>query len=626
MSRNHANLLFIILTCSVLSITTQGYAQNVQERQFDNIGIYDAPIYAKYLQHHDPDSTLLLNFTLKLNHRAQFDQFLKNLEDPKSPQFHHFLTYEQFKHLYGPTQDEIDAVKSYANSHDLRVSWVSSDKILVHITGKSGAIEQALGVTLNDYSIGKRTFYQATTAPIISTEIAPFVSHISGLENERSVKSVNVINDNCPNNTGGGYTPQQIASYYDWPSITTTSTGHGQAIGIIAYNSSDVKMSDFSQYFQDYGLPAHNEANGNQIQQIYIDGQSTDPTYCFEAEATTDVELAAAMAPGAGIYIYDVKTDNPDYVNALEDAYDRVMIDDQVTVVSTSIGIPEGHAALGNYANTLDDTIFPALEAEGITLVAASGDSADTGNPYPGDSDVPIPGGGSRATSDVYYGELYPASSPYVTAVGGSSLINGVETAWSSFQNNSLNKLKTSYYWGTGGGTSIYFSIPWWQSSAGISGSYRSTSDISMNADISYGYQVVINGSYQKIGGTSTAVPQIAALIADAVQENGGNRLGLLNPILYQIAKSDNYSSDFHDITSGNTFVSNYYVDFNCFCGYEYTGTYDATRTGWRAGIGWDHPTGWGSPIAKNLITDIDTYSKNNQTALLIIIDSILLQ
>lgn len=222
------------------------------------------------------------------------------------------------------------------------------------------------------------------------------------------------------------------------------------------------------------------------------------------------------------------------------------------------------------------DQWFEQMAAQGIAVFAADGDggSSDCRN--------------APCTPTTNMAD-YPSADPYVAAAGGTSLIlNGnntiaSETAWSYSCNGSTCG-------GTGGAISnyivnsmTYWPEPSWQTGNGVpQNGYRNTSDISMDADPNTGYSLYFGGGWEAVmyGGTSFVAPQLAGLFADQISLSGGARFGQANEAIYVDANSSDYSTDFHDITSGS-------------------------NGAFSAGPGWDHPTGWGSINASELLTHI---------------------
>jgi subtilase family serine protease len=240
------------------------------------------------------------------------------------------------------------------------------------------------------------------------------------------------------------------------------------------------------------------------------------------------------------------------------------------TTENTLFTIPAGRQVLRDF-----EAFYKRAAFAGVTVLASAGDSGTAnvdvnGNTYP----YPTVG--------------YPASSPWVTAVGGTSLYADTqgnyqsETVWNDGSQDA-----------TGGGISQYFGEPFYQSELPSSdqkllNGHRGLPDISYNADPNTSIPVYLgfipgaeNVGYYLFGGTSEGSPQWAGLIADANQL-AHRSLGFLNPKLYQFGASKLVSSKvFHDITVGNNA--------------------QPPIPGYNATPGWDATTGWGSPIAQPL-------------------------
>jgi hypothetical protein len=340
-----------------------------------------------------------------------------------------------------------------------------------------------------------------------------------------------------------GYTPSQVSQAYGFNQITfnngtVKSDGSGQTIAIVdAYDDPNI-AGDLQQFDATFGLanPVFTKVNQN--------GGSTMPQADsgWANEIALDVEWAHAMAPGAQILLVEANSNNfSDLMAAVQYAASQP----GVWVVSMSWGGGEFSS------ETSYDSVFTTPAGhQGVTFIASSGD----------------------------YGAppSYPAVSPNVLAVGGTSLyLNGSnyssETGWS----------------GSGGGISSTESQPSYQQGIVTQSSTQRTSpDVSYNADPNTGvpvYNSYTNGTtdpWAQFGGTSAGAPQWAALIAIADQGRTLNGEGPLDggsqtlPDLYQLP-----STDFHDVTSGTSTGSPSYS----------------------AGPGYDLVTGLGSPIV-NLI------------------------
>ncbi|MEO8735882.1 MAG: S53 family peptidase, partial [Edaphobacter sp.] len=303
---------------------------------------------------------------------------------------------------------------------------------------------------------------------------------------------------------------------------------------------------DITAYFKSLGQSAP------KVTAISVDGAKNSPSDANSAdgEVMLDIEVSAAVAPGANIAVYFAPNTDQGFLDALDSAIHDTT--NKPSVISISWGSAEANWT--QQAMTAMDSACQSAAALGISITVAAGDNGSTD-------------GGTGNNVD------FPASSPHVLACGGTTLnASGTsitdEVVWNEL---ALNE------GATGGGVSNFFPLPSWQSNANVpaptaSGGGRGVPDICGNADPATGYTVRVDGQTLVIGGTSAVAPLWAGLIAVANQQNKKTS-GLLQPQIYP-AKS---KAAFRDITSGN-------------------------NGAFTAGPGWDPCTGLGSPIATTLI------------------------
>jgi subtilase family serine protease len=375
------------------------------------------------------------------------------------------------------------------------------------------------------------------------------------------------------------YQPAQIQNAYGLtPLLNAGTNGTGRTIVIIdAFSSptivNDLKIFDstFTEISPAGAPPTFDPNNGNQVG--------------WGIETTLDVEWAHAAAPGANIVLAHAKSnDDADIL-----ATTKYVIEHNVgDVISQSFG--EAEACMDPALLAEQHTLFAEATREGITLFASSGDRGASQFNCAGTAAI-------KAAST-------PASDPYVTGVGGTTLDANTstgayigETAWTEpFGCNppavALDDVNCS-----GGGFSSLFPRPGFQA-ASIKGpmTTRGVPDVAYNAGVASGVlihcgfcNVIFAGLppdapvFFIIGGTSAGSPQWAGLTAVG-EQLGGHRFGTINPALYAISHSKKqYAAAMHDITTGNNDVS------------EIGGGFDA-------GPGWDAVTGLGTPNAVNLL------------------------
>jgi len=375
-----------------------------------------------------------------------------------------------------------------------------------------------------------------------------------------------------------GYLPTDIQTGYGINKIifgSVVGDGTGQTIAIVdAYDdpafvnstAAGFATSDLAQFDAQVGI-----SDPPSFTKVNEDGQTsplpkTDPAGAgnangnWEIEEALDIEWAHGIAPGASIILVEATTDsNADLFTAVATAAALP----GVSAVSMSWGLNEFSGE-----NAQDSTFVTPSGHQGVTFLASSGDFG--GFAYDNTT-------GQPTTTP---GILYPAASPNVVAVGGTSLQLNADSTYSS---------ETAWS-GSGGGTSLYETQPTYQKGAQQTG-FRTTPDVAFDADPNTGVAVYDSynntdnsGPWVEVGGTSLSAPSWAGLIAIANQGRvlaGGSTLdgpSQTLPALYAIP-----ATDFNDITSGSNGV-------------------------FSAGIGYDEVTGLGSPNAPGLEAALSTF------------------
>jgi subtilase family serine protease len=490
------------------------------------------------------------DIVLALRHQPELENFLQELYDPSSHSYRHFVTPQEFTERFGPSQEDYDALVSFAKANGLTVTGGSRDSMDVQFRAPVAAVEKAFHVSMNVYQhpTENRTFYAPDREPTVDL---PFqLWHISGLDNysiprpavvhrpASLAKSEAGSGGSCP---GGSFCGSDMrAAYYGNGSLN----GTGQSVGLFEYSGYDI--ADLNTYFK----------NAGQTDNVPVIGISTDGTNLFcddnedgnecDVEQILDMTQAISMAPAmTGLYVYVGSTDTAIFGSMSTNSPLNAQLSSSWTWIPPD--------------PSTDDPYFMKFSAQGQNLFQAAGDS------------------GSYSTFGV---PTWPAVSPYVTTVGGTDLVTqsaggpwGSETAWVD-----------------GGGGYVdnkNFLIPAYQQLPGVitaanegSTTYRNAPDVSANANFTF--YVCGNGACteNEEGGTSFAAPMWAGYLALVNQQavaNGNPTLGFINPAIYNIGVGSSYTSDFHDITSGSN--------------------------GYPAVTGYDLATGWGSPIGPALIT-----------------------
>jgi subtilase family serine protease len=562
---------------------------------------------------------------------ADLDALIAAQQNPASPLFHQWLNPDQFAARFGMSDADLEQVKSWLERQGFVVDSVARSKNMIRFSGTTGQVEQAFSTQMHYYKADGVQHFAASTELSIPAALAGVVLAVRNLNDFRPQpmylrgKSVRAKPSYTFESQGTQYVlfaPGDIQKVYDFPTSGSGYTGTGQSIAIMGQSAIDT--SDIENFQSAASLAT------NLPTQVLVPGTGTSTVYSGdEGESHIDLEWSGATAPGAKIFF--VYTGNSANNNGVLDSL-AYAIDEQIgNIISLSYGSCEP-SNTKSYIDA-DELILKQAAADGQTIVAASGDQ------------------GSTACNSSTYSSLgtsveralavnYPASSAYVTGVGGTEITSAddqVGTYWTSVANSSTINLESATQWipeiawndnssqyglsASGGGPSEFVARPSWQAGtiggATIpSGSYRLVPDIALYSSPNYpGYLYCTSdqtdwssgqgstcsggnfygtdGSFTVAGGTSFAAPIFAGMVAIINQkEQYTDGQGLINPTLYSMAAdSATYLSAFHDVTSGNN---------DCTAGSSYC----SSTAGFSAGPGYDEVTGLGSIDLNNMITD----------------------
>src|SRR5690348_4062262 len=413
------------------------------------------------------------------------------------------LTPAQFNSRFAPSTTTVQAVRSWASANGLSSS-VSANRLLVRVSGSASAVGRAFGTRLHSFSANGSTFFAPATKATVPAAFAGQTKAVLGLSNLGRVgfdpTSVDIPRD---------YTPQQMWSLYNAPSATT---GSGETVSVIAEGDLTQVHKDLTTFEDTYGLP---HVAWTQVQ---VGTPSTDTSGADEWDL--DTQWSTGMAPGVtGVRVYDGPSLSNDDILA---EINRWVTDDATHQASFSAGECELLAFATGFTGGLD-TVLEQAAAQGQTLFVSSGDTGVFCSAIVGVNGVPA---GIPSVE-------YPASSPFAIGVGGTTV---------------LGPGPNEIGWYAGGGGSSYFEpTPAFQANAGGSflGINRGVPDVALDADPNSGYDVVVGGQVEVIGGTSASAPSWQGIWARAQCAHGG-ALGFAGSPIYTAP-----AADFHDITLG---------------------------------------------------------------------------
>jgi kumamolisin len=491
-----------------------------------------------------------------------------------------------FASRFLPSAAAVGAAINQLHGAGLRVTWTPGSQVL-QADGPAAAAERAFGVPIERYgAVGGQTFYAPVGSPRLPGALRGVVGAVAGLNDRERVQNLGLFSfDTFSKRCGqdpGGYTPAQILSAYHFGPLTRDGlTGAGQTVAFIETDT--FRAADLACFQGQFGEPPFDVT--------VAPGHWGSPTVTpasgsGASETDLDLEVVHAIAPAAHLVVY--YTDGT--VGDVAAAFQAAVSAHPKAIVSVSLGgceieATDGH---GDAVAAPDETVWhnglARLAATGGTAFVSSGDSGA----YQCGSQFRNP-----STGDQLPMVSAPASDPYATAVGGTSLFIGAngsyggEAAWGS-------PFEVS---GSGGGLSSLWAEPSWQAAAalhnGYSNGHRQLPDVSALGDPSTGWDIFQSGSWGVVGGTSAAAPLWAGLTAIADQVLARYHLapvGFANLPLYSFGEDPSKwpAPAFNDVTRG----ANLY--------------YPATP-------GWDYATGWGSPNASGLVDDLLAYRERKR-------------
>jgi uncharacterized protein (TIGR03437 family) len=506
--------------------------------------------------------------------RADLQHLLAAQQDPASPDFHRWLTPEQFADRFGLSNAAIAQVSTWLRARGFQVQGAGRARTWIHFSGTAGQLETAFGLHMHRYRIAGQLHFGNANAPAIPDEVSEFAAGFHGLNNFPVMRPVTAFY----NSPSGSHflVPDDIATIYNFGSAVKSGIGGaGVTIGIVG--GSDLNLSDVAAFRSTYNLPANTP-------QTILAG--ADPGTLSEAmiEGDIDLEWSGAVAPNATLlYVYAANIYNAE----------QYIVDNNAAQILNS-----SYGACELQGQPDDNIIAQQAAAQGITWVASSG---DTGAAFC-DS-------GASASNGLAVAE--PASFPEVTGVGGTTLNEGSGTYWSATNGPNLGSALayipetawndtslTGTLTATGGGASVLFGKPLWQNAPGVpADGARDVPDVAFAASPNHdGYEVYTGGNFKIYGGTSVSTPVFAGMVALLNQSLVSRGilarpgLGNINPTLYQLARTT--TGVFNDVTQGNNIVPCQAMSLNCNNG----------SMGFFAGPGYDQATGLGSINVANLL------------------------
>jgi hypothetical protein len=570
----------------------------------------------------DPSTRLegvTLAFRPSAAQQKDLDKLLIDLQDPKSPVYHQWLTPDQFGARFGMSDSDLAQVKSWLEGRGFTVDEVAPSRNRISFSGTVGQLESAFRMEMHRYNVKGEDHFANATEPSMPAAFANLVIGLNNLHDFRPKARVELrqVSPGAQSHftsgvSGANYVaPGDFAVIYDLNAVYTKGfDGTGITIAVAGQtalaSSSSNDFVDVNAFRMAAGLPAK--------QPTLTLVPNTGSRALFSAdltEADLDVQWAGAVAKGAAInYVYSGNNTNASVWDAITYAVSQKI----GSVISTSYGFCETQQSPGFI--TSFDAVIAQANTQGQTMTAPSGDA--------GAADC------ESSTATVAVNGLavdHPASSPGVTGLGGtafsadvtspgtywkpetagtdiitSALLYIPETSWN--ETSLTNGLSAS-----GGGTSVIYTgtkAPTFQNLVGVPlDGARHVPDVSLDSSPNHdgflvcsagsctsGFRTGAGGNLNVVGGTSVASPSFAGIVAILNQATHSTGLGNINPKLYTLAATT--TNTFHDITTGNNIVP---------CSTT-TDCPASGQFGYTANACYDQVTGIGTIDANNLVTN----------------------
>jgi len=560
--------------------------------------------------------------------QADLEQLLQQQQDPASPNYHKWLTPEQYANRYGLSSSDVGIVSAWLRSQGFEVVQVARGHDWIAFSGAAALVENTFHTQLHYFDIdGERHFANAKEISIPEA-LDGIVAGFLGF-NDFSLKPMGsaklAIGDFFPSIAHPFYdlsgsnflAPDDLATIYDVTPLYNSKID-GTGMKMVVVGQTDIDPTDINQFRSAFNLPAIN------LQQVLV-GSSDPGTTADLTEADLDLEWSSAVARNATIIYVRAATSIGGVFESAVHAIDNNL----APVISMSYGACEAlNAPLASVESELQKA-----NTEGITFIASSGDTGAAGCES-----------NSAAVASQGLAVDYPASSQYVTGVGGNEFSGDVsnqsqywnptnntngesavsyipEMGWNDSDQTGTGPVLSTTLAGSGGGASscgtapsnsctggFGFPKPSWQAGTGVpKDGVRDVPDLSMAASANHdgyiicttqtGVHTCASGVGSRpfiVGGTSASAPVFAGIVTLLNQFVGGAGLGNINTRLYQLAQTTT-NNVFHDVTAGNNKVPCKQGTRNCPASAPFEFGYSATA-------GYDQVTGLGSVDATNLI------------------------
>jgi len=452
------------------------------------------------------NAPLRIAVALKLPDASALRRLVEEQNTPGSAQYGKLLTPAQFNAQYAPTNASVATVSQYLRNHGFTNIAVEPNHLFITAHGTTAQVQSAFNTKLERFSQRGRTVFVNTQPAQVPAALSGVVLSVLGLNNvaaEVHPKKVTACDISTPTCLRFSYDPATYWKTYDVGPVPPASR---TSIAIMAEGDVSGVITDLRKFESVNGLP--------QVPVTIVQVGLPSPDTAGVDEWDLDTQYTTGMAGNAKrLYIYTT-TSLTDQDTALE--FNKWVTQNVAEVANASFGICEFFPFLDG-TMVASDQVFLEGAAQGQTMFSSSGDTGSF-------CSVGTPNGVPAGAPFV----AYPATSPYVVAVGGTTLLSNEDGSY-----------KGEIAWNAGGGGISQFEYsPYWQqnvvptSVSGAPVTVRAMPDVAMDADPNTGAIVYVDGAPLVIGGTSLSSP-LAVGVWARLQSNHLNRLGFALPKLY---------------------------------------------------------------------------------------------
>lgn len=523
-----------------------------------------------------------VSVSLNLRNIAELETFLDDVNNPHSPQYQKFLTPEQFKARFAPTDDQVKAVVAHLAAYGFHNVEVASNNMLVSADGNAAAVNAAFHAEMKTFTLKNKQHYANGADVAVPAVLGDIVDAVVGLQDYAKPHTLmhRVSSKSMIAAAAGevAHDPTEFASIYG---AGNTPTASKTVVGIITWGDLSQTIADLNTFTKANRLPTVNtRVSPGSAGTLALDQNAF-------SEWNLDSQSIIGISGGVKQLVFYTAVNSDSQSSGLTNAtlmaaYNKAVTENVAKVINVSLGGDET-AAHNDGSQAADDKVFAQAIAQGQTFSISSGDEGVYGwsnDPVEGSQGYVANGNGVVQIDLSHYSVEEPSTSPYVIAVGGTTLktIGGKTWAGETVWNEGLSDVDDSNgdfnkrLWASTGGVSLFEAAPSWQTRVlGASVTKRQVPDVAFDAALSTGANITLQGQIEPIGGTSLASPLFVGVWA-RMESAHNNTLGM--PARNMYIHFNKHKGPLHDVVSGNN-------------GYE--------GHGYNAKVGYDNTTGWGS-------------------------------